>query len=107
MTPDMEQVILNRLTEVAQQHAAAAQMQATTAERTVGVLERLDEHMSRMDYDRDRYAVEVKRHVTETVKAQMEAADHGQRRIMMLCGVLVAMAEFLRVGLESIVHLFH
>ena len=69
VTPDMEQVLLSRLTEVAQQQAATAQQQAVSSERLVGLLERMDIAIERAEEERQHQHAETRSHVDDAVKS--------------------------------------
>jgi len=68
----MEQVLLNRLTEVAQQQAATAQQQAVSSERLVGLLERMDSAIERAEEERQHQHSETRSHM-DTVGKSMAA----------------------------------
>ena len=81
VTPDMEQVLLNRLTEVAQQQAATAQQQAVSSERLVGLLERMDTAIERAESERQHQHAETRLYVDAAVKSGTKeiTLDAGKR----------------------------
>jgi hypothetical protein len=69
VTPDMEQVLLSRLTEVAQQQAVTAQQQAVSSERLVGLLERMDVAIERAEEERHQQHAETRSYVDGAVRS--------------------------------------
>jgi hypothetical protein len=63
VTPDMEQVLLNRLTEVAQQLSITSQQQAVNGERIAGLLDRMDSSLERAEVERVTQHAETRNHV--------------------------------------------
>jgi hypothetical protein len=102
----MESIILGKLTEVAQAQAVASQAQAVVAERLVLVLERIDDHLDRLDNNRRDDAEGLKRHIDGAVKVTAEAQKQSDRRMGILLGSLVMLAEIARAGLGKLLGVF-
>lgn len=83
VTPDMEQVLLNRLTEVAQQLSVTSQQQAVNGERIAGLLDRMDGNLERAEVERVAQHAETRAHMDSaagkvTTAVNLEAAKRDE-----------------------------
>ena len=77
----MDAIILNKLAEVAQQQATAAQSQAVSAERMAGIMESIDKALDRAELERDTLHVMTRAHVDTAARQIVSAisADSSAR----------------------------
>jgi hypothetical protein len=79
----MEQVLLNRLTEVAQQLSVTSQQQAVNGERIAGLLDRMDGNLERAEVERVAQHAETRAHMDSaagkvTTAVNLEAAKRDE-----------------------------
>jgi len=93
----MEQILLNRLTEVAQQLSVNSQQQAVNGERLAGLMERVDANLDRAEKERVALHIETRAHMdaaskstVSSVNAEAMKRDEWWRRIAIIVPLLQA-----------------
>jgi len=110
VTPDMEQILLSKLTEVAQQQATAAQSQAVSSERMVGLIERMSERLDRAEEERVHQHEQTRSHAEAVGRttASAIAMDAGNRDAWWRrMAAIIGVGQLLVAAALAAIALFH
>lgn len=105
MTPDMEAMLLTKLTEVAQQ-------QAVNTERMAGLLERIGDEVLRASDEREKQHADTRakvesigRMVVDSSRADAEHRDAWWRKAIVVLGLSLIVAEVVGAGVMKLLSL--
>ena len=106
----MEQILLSKLTEVAQQQATAAQSQAVSSERMVGLIERMNGELERAEVERAHqheqtraHAESVGRTTATAIAMDAEKRDGWWRKM----AALISIGQLVIAAALAVLALFH